>query len=50
MESLLKQVPLTQDAVRVLDEIRAGTDNALYGAGTTMREAGIARLPRLCSV
>ena len=33
MESLLKQVPLTQDAARILDEIRAGANNALYGAG-----------------
>ena len=33
MESLLKQVPLTQDVSKVLDEIRAGADNALYGAG-----------------
>jgi len=32
MDSLLKQVPLTQDVTRVLDEIRAGAENALYGA------------------
>jgi hypothetical protein len=32
MESLLKSVTLTQDVVRVLDEIRAGAENALYGA------------------
>ncbi len=33
MESLLKPVRLTQDVVRVLDEIHAGAENALYGAG-----------------
>ena len=38
MESLLKQVPLTQDLVRVLDEIRAGAENALYGAGSDESE------------
>ena len=38
MESLLKQVPLTQDVVRVLDEIRAGAENALYGAGSDESE------------
>ena len=32
MESLLKSVTLTQDVVRALDEIRAGAENALYGA------------------
>jgi hypothetical protein len=38
MESLLKQVPLTQDVSKVLDEIRAGADNALYGAGSVESE------------
>jgi len=33
MESLMKPVTLTQDVSKVLDEIRAGADNALYGAG-----------------
>ena len=30
MESLVKPVNLTQDVSRVLDEIRAGAENALY--------------------
>jgi hypothetical protein len=38
MDSLLKQVPLTQDVTRVLDEIRAGAENALYGAGPDVSE------------
>jgi hypothetical protein len=38
MESLLKQVALTQDVSKVLDEIRAGADNALYGAGPDVSE------------
>ena len=33
MESLTKPVALTQDVSKVLDEIRAGAENALYGAG-----------------
>ena len=33
MESLMKPVTLGQDVSKVLDEIRAGADNALYGAG-----------------
>jgi len=33
MESLVKPVNLTQDVSRVLDEIRAGAENALYCAG-----------------
>ena len=44
MESLLKQVPLTQDVVRVLDEIRAGAENALYGAGSDESEELFAAL------
>jgi hypothetical protein len=38
MESLLKQVPLTQDVTRVLDEIRAGAENALYGVESDKSE------------
>ena len=33
MESLLRPVTLSPDVNRVLEEIRAGTENALYGAG-----------------
>jgi hypothetical protein len=33
MESLMKPVALNQDVSKVLDEIRAGAENALYGAG-----------------
>ncbi len=33
MESLTKPVALNRDVAKVLDEIRAGADNALYGAG-----------------
>jgi hypothetical protein len=38
MESLMKPVTLTQDVTRVLDEIRAGAENALYGAGPDKAE------------
>jgi hypothetical protein len=38
MESLTKPVTLTQDVTRVLDEIRAGAENALYGAGPDKAE------------
>jgi hypothetical protein len=38
MESLQKPVTLTQDVSRVLDEIRAGAENALYGAGPDKSE------------
>jgi hypothetical protein len=38
MESLLKPVTLTQDVVRVLDEIRAGANNALYCAKPDVSE------------
>jgi hypothetical protein len=38
MESLQKPVTLTQDVVRVLDEIRAGADNALYCAKPDVSE------------
>jgi hypothetical protein len=38
MESLQKPVALTQDVVRVLDEICSGADNALYGAGPDVSE------------
>jgi hypothetical protein len=38
MESLLKPVTLTQNVTRVLDEIRAGAENALYGAGSVESE------------
>ena len=38
MESLTKPVTLTQDVTRVLDEIRAGAENALYGAGPDVSE------------
>jgi hypothetical protein len=38
MESLMKPVTLGQDVTRVLDEIRAGAENALYGAGPDKAE------------
>jgi hypothetical protein len=38
MESLMKPVALTQDVSKVLDEIRAGAENALYGAGPDVSE------------
>jgi hypothetical protein len=38
MESLQKPVTLTQDVVRVLDEIRTGADNALYCAKPDVSE------------
>jgi len=38
MESLMKPVTLTQDVARVLDEIRAGAENALYCAGPDVAE------------
>jgi hypothetical protein len=38
MESLMKPVTPTQDVSKVLDEIRAGAENALYGAGPDKAE------------
>jgi len=38
MEGLMKPVTLTQDVTKVLDEIRAGAENALYGAGPDVSE------------
>ncbi len=38
MESLMKPVTLSQDVSKVLDEIRAGAENALYGAGPDVSE------------
>ena len=38
MESLLKPVTLSPDVDRVLGEIRAGAENALYGAGSAESE------------
>ena len=38
MESLMKPVTLSQDVSKVLDEIRAGAENALYGAGSVESE------------
>jgi len=38
MESLLKPVTLSPDVDRVLGEIRAGAENALYGAGSVESE------------
>jgi hypothetical protein len=38
MESLLKPVTLSPDVDRILQEIRAGTENALYGASSAESE------------
>jgi hypothetical protein len=38
MESLLKHVTLSPETDRVLGEIRAGAENALYGAGSVESE------------
>lgn len=38
MESLLKPVTLSPDVVLVLEEIRTGAENALYGAAPAASE------------